>query len=85
MRFWWTKIQQSYWRHIASDWGRANHDLRQTNRSYSRLIAEARRKPKSHDEGESLYGDWAAEAEPEQDEVDRLLAAPGSASSFTST
>jgi hypothetical protein len=54
-------------------WRRANHYLRRTNRLYSRLIAEAEKKPKSRDEVENLYGEWQAECEPEQFEVDRLL------------
>ena len=70
----WNRFQRYCWKHFASDWRRANHYLRNTERIYSRLIAEAEEKHDS-DEVRNLYGEWDAEAEPEKDEVARLLTA----------
>jgi hypothetical protein len=68
----WERFKRYYWKHFASDWRRANHYLRKTNRLYSRLVAETERKRGNRDEVEALYGEWHAEAEPEEYEVDRL-------------
>jgi len=73
MKSLWDEIPRFCWRRFASDWQRANHYLRRTDRIYSRLIAEAKKKPNSHENVEELYGEWNAERESEQDEVDRLL------------
>jgi len=69
MKSHWDEIQRVCWRHFASDWRRANHYLRKTDRFYSRLIAEVEKKPGSHDEVESVYGEWHAVREPEEDEL----------------
>jgi hypothetical protein len=69
------KISRFYWRHIATDWQRANHYLRRTNRFYSRQIAEAEKNGKSYEEVNALYAEWGSEREPEQEEIDRLLTA----------
>jgi hypothetical protein len=72
----WGRIQRLYWTHVATDWQRANHNLRQTNRLYSRLIAEAEKKSgKSTEEVDVIYAEWRAVREPEEDEVARLLSA----------
>ena len=66
----WDKVQRFCWKHFASDWQRANHYLRRTDRFYSRLLAE---KPRSHDEAQDLYGEWQSVREDEQADVDRQL------------
>jgi hypothetical protein len=74
MKSQWDTIRRFCWKHFASDWRRANHYLQSTNRLYSRLIAEAEKRH-NREEADDLYGEWHAVAEPEQDEVDRLLTA----------
>jgi hypothetical protein len=69
----WNEIRRFCWKHFASDWKRANHYLRKTDRFYSRLIAEVEKKPGHHDEAANLYSEWHTVREPEQYEVDRLL------------
>ena len=67
----WELLQKFYWKRVATDWRRANHYLRQTDALYTRLIREADRK---NDEEASriLYGEWQADREQEQYEVDKL-------------
>jgi len=75
MKSQWDRIQRFCWRHFASDLQRANHYLWQNDRLYSRLIAEAKTKPKSRDEVERLNGQWESELLSYRYEVDRLLTA----------
>lgn len=51
----WQKIQKLYWKHMATEWRRANHALRQTDDFYSRLIEDADNKGDEKQSG-SLYG-----------------------------
>lgn len=71
MKDWMRKIEKFLWKHFASDWRRANHDLRSTDRLYSRLIADAE-KSKNRTEANDLYGEWQSVREPEAHAVERL-------------
>jgi hypothetical protein len=67
----WSSTQHFYWKRIATDWSRATHNLRSTDRLYSRLIAQADAK-RDREGSDSLHAEWRADREPDQDEVDRL-------------
>jgi hypothetical protein len=68
----WARIKRFCWVHFASDWQRAKHHLRETDRFYSRLMAEAE-KSKDRKLSNEIWGEWQAVREPERDEYDRLV------------
>jgi hypothetical protein len=68
----WKTIQASYWKHVATDLQRANHDVRMSDRHFSRLIDEAK-KAGNHEVVESLESEWSADLDGDRAEVDRLI------------
>jgi hypothetical protein len=64
-------IQNLYWKRIASDWKRANHDLRETDLSYSARKEEAD-KAGDVQGSQDLSDEWRVTRDEQQDQVNRL-------------
>jgi len=68
----WKGIKSFYWKRIATDLQRANHDVRVHDRFFSRLIEEAE-KAGNHKEVEALQSEWSADLDGDRAEVEWLI------------
>jgi hypothetical protein len=70
----WRPVQRLYWDRIATQWQRANHELRSTDRNYASYIAEAEKK---HDQKEADRSreEWAELRRIDEEKVNALSSA----------